>query len=248
MKDLLGRLRRFCPQLLLLLDYDGTLVPITATPDQARPDKALLKLLERVGHHYRVALVSGRKLSELRTFLPVPSIWGWAGCHGAEVQVAGQELWRYPLSPEEREGKELCYARLSRLIAGKKGFLLEDKGYALALHYRLADPAEAQEVKERAQAEVRSLLPSWTLCPGKQVLEALPAGLNKGEAVARLLAEAGEVFPVYCGDDTGDAPAFRLVEENQGISIGIGTQAPPSTFSLAGPEALRQLLAQLCPT
>lgn len=245
-EDLLDLLQKYNSRLLLLFDYDGTLVPIAPTPDKARPDQELIRLLKALGQRYRVAIVSGRRLEELQAFLPLSEVWGWAGCHGAEIKVAGKGLWRYSLGSEEKASKDKFYLYLVRLLAGRKGFLLEDKGFALALHYRLADEKEAEIVKEEAQQAAQAFLPRWQICPGKKVVEFLPPGINKGAAVARLLAEAQGFLPAYFGDDTGDAPALRLVEEKQGIGVAVGPQAPPASFKLAGPEAVRRLLLRLC--
>ncbi|WP_165847837.1 trehalose-phosphatase [Ammonifex thiophilus] len=245
-EDLLDLLQKHNARLLLLFDYDGTLVPIAPTPDKARPDQELVRLLKALGRRYRVAIVSGRRLEEIQAFLPLSEIWGWAGCHGAEIKVAGKELWRYSLSSEEKALKDKFHLYLAQLLAGRKGFLLEDKGFVLALHYRLADKEEAKIVKEEARRAAETFLPRWQIRPGKKVLEFLPPGINKGAAVARLLAEAQGFLPAYFGDDAGDAPALRLVEEKAGIGVAVGSQAPPASFKLAGPEAVRQLLLRLC--
>ena len=60
-KALLMRLQE-AEDLLLLLDYDGTLVPYTPTPELARPDATLLELLEELTRRPGTELhvVSGR--------------------------------------------------------------------------------------------------------------------------------------------------------------------------------------------
>jgi len=94
--DLLAAVRRHWAtggQVWLFLDYDGTLVPIGRTPDESRPDAALLELLTSLAESpaVRVVILSGRPLSFLRAILPIPGLT-LAGTYGIEIQMPGQGI------------------------------------------------------------------------------------------------------------------------------------------------------------
>ena len=134
-------------RLWLFLDYDGTLAEFTRTPDIIKPDPKLINLVRRLAgkNRVRIAIVSGRCLKDLQSLLPVEGIY-LAGTYGIEVQTAeGERI--------QREDYALVRPYLVRLkphwdeiIDGRKGFYLEDKGWALAVHARFAPEKEATRV------------------------------------------------------------------------------------------------------
>ncbi len=91
--------------LLLLLDYDGTLVPIRDRAEKARPSPELLETLTRLGQQgdVDVAILSGRALPELRRLLPLDGIFR-SGCHGAEIEGPGG--WREEILDRSRFRKD----------------------------------------------------------------------------------------------------------------------------------------------
>jgi trehalose 6-phosphate phosphatase len=111
---------------------------------------------------------------------------------------------------------------MARIAARDPALLLEDKRFAVALHYR-----QAPHLEEELLAEV---LPVAALAAsdlelqrGKMVIELRPKGVNKGTAVAQFMGEmpfAGR-FPIYMGDDLTDEPAFECVNAQGGLSIAI---------------------------
>ncbi|MDI3279913.1 MAG: trehalose-phosphatase, partial [Bacillota bacterium] len=118
----------------LLLDYDGTLVPLAPLPSLARPTRGLLSLLARLAASPRLhlAVVSGRRTAELRRLLPVPGLW-LAGEHGAEV-------WGPPSSDSGP-------ARLAAEGAEERG-ALEAAALVLARLAGLAHPPPVREDRQ----------------------------------------------------------------------------------------------------
>ncbi len=216
------RLRCALPRLLLCLDYDGTLTPIAERPDEARPPAALLTLLSRlVEHpHIAVAIVSGRALPDLRALLPIPGLV-FIGTHGCEVGTAdgGTRL----LVPGGVVSLAITRLRqeIAPMLFDSPGLLLEDKRYALALHYRLARP-EDMRVIEGFLAAVREYQRkgiTLEVIHGKKVVEVRPVGSNKGKAVQFLLAgKYTNTLPIYIGDDLTDEEAFVALGE-RGVTI-----------------------------
>jgi len=236
---------------LLMLDYDGTLVPIAPAPQEARPDRELLELLEMLSSRRAgliTAVVSGRGSAELAALLPLPRLVLVAG-HGACWRPPGGSSF-VPLMEDGAAGEreKATLAALARaLAAAETGLLVEEKDASVALHYRLADPAAAQRVRRAFLEGARPLLRSgrWRLLRGKKVLEITAAAVDKGRAVALLLARLGG-RPVYLGDDTTDEDAFKALKE-AGLTVLVSRRRRPSAarFQLASVEQVRRFLFAL---
>jgi len=225
----------------LFLDFDGTLVEFAATPDGVRPDPDLNVLLGAL-HDVQaggLAVVSGRPIAALDALL-APLQVPLAGIHGAERRDATGRVHR---ARTQARWLAPVRAELQRFVAGRPGLLLEDKGVALALHYRQAPEFEAE-----ACATVEALLRPWdsdaTLIRGSAVVEVCAAGCDKASALAAFLAEPpfkGRC-PVYLGDDTNDGSALRFTEDLGGLAIAVGDRIE-APWRLANPAAVRAWLA-----
>lgn len=234
----------------LFLDVDGTLVAIAATPEEARPEPALLPLLQRLRQATdgALAVVSGRSLAsidELLTPLRLPA----AGLHGWERRRGDGSLVR-----REPAAAPLARlrARLADYVAARPGLLLEDKGASLALHYRLAPergPALLRFARRIVDAE-----PELRLLAGRKVVELQPRGADKGQAILAFLEEpafAGR-RPVFAGDDTTDEYGFAAVNAAGGLSLRVVDEETrrretAARYQVAGIAALRDWLAALVP-
>jgi trehalose-phosphatase len=229
---------------LLCLDYDGTLVPIAARPEQGTFDDSGRRLLRRLARRIPIAIVSGRARAALRKLVGVPSLY-YVGNHGLEIAGPGVRL-RAPLPatwPRE----------LERLLTGIEsdappGVLIERKGPTASVHYRLAD----SEARRRWLPALRARLALPTaagrlrVVAGKAVLELRPPGhWHKGAAVRWLIERPcfrGRV-PVYVGDDTTDEDAFRAIRRD-GIGVLVGpSRRTAARYSLPGPDQVRRFIA-----
>lgn len=207
----------------LFLDVDGTLLEIAATPDAVRLPDALLQILERVVQREAgaLALVSGRSLSELDRLF-APHLFPAAGKHGSERRDHAGHVWRAPIDSSPLQTTRVA---LQSLIARHPGLLLEDKGAALAVHYRAVPELEPQ-VYSALRAAVAALEPQFQLKPGKCVLELAPAGYSKRTAIEAFMQEtpfAGRI-PVFIGDDVTDEDGFAAVNALGGYSIRVGLE------------------------
>ena len=228
----------------LFLDVDGTLVEIAATPTAVRVPARVIAAIDRARErlHGAVALVSGRSISDLdRLFAPLslPA----AGAHGAERRTAEGVV------RSKRDGFKLTPARdlLIRWVTLHPGALLEDKGAALALHYRNVPYLEplAQRVMAAAVARVGS---AFHLQEGKKVIELVGAAASKGTAIEAFMAEPpfhGRK-PVFVGDDIPDEDAFAVVNRLGGHSVAVGVNRSTYASWRANDEAqvLRWLESQ----
>lgn len=224
------------------LDVDGTLIDLAATPDTVHVDEALLTLLGTL--HKRcggaLALVSGRSLADLEHRLGSLGI-AMAGQHGLERRD-GQGRLHVPIPPSAaRHGAK---AALLAATANHPGLLLEDKGLALALHYRQA-PTLATHAHRLMAGLARGMGAEYTVQKGKFVVELKPAGIDKGTAIAAYLREipfAGR-RPVFIGDDANDEHGFAEINRLGGLSIKVGKGGTCAGHRLADVAAVRAWLA-----
>ena len=233
-------------EVALLLDVDGTLIDFAPTPREVWVPptlrQALGGLLARTGG--ALALVSGRSLADLDLLfapLELPAIGG----HGAELRVAPglrSDPDRTPaLDP-------LVKRKLASVAEIGPGVLLEDKGYSLAVHYRLA-PEKGDEVRAQVTAICDSFpeLPLEALA-GMSVVEVKPSAFDKATAVAELMQLppfAGR-RPVFLGDDVTDEDAFIAASALGGFGIAVGPRhSPAARFHLGDPYAVNAWLAEL---
>ncbi len=239
-------------QVGLFLDYDGTLVSLKRTPEEARPDAALLELLTALAElpAIRVVILSGRSLSSLQAMLPVPGLT-LAGIYGIEVQMPDQSVVLRSDPARLRPVIEQVKSAWAQLVAERPGFMLEDKGLAVALHARFADPSDAEHVLPQAQSAAAHVISPvhFRLLSGDRFLEVAPAMAHKGQTVEWLLDHymSRDALLITCGDDDQDEEAFAVVRQRGGIPIvvGQGQHTTLATFRFSSPDALQSWLQLL---
>ncbi len=238
--------------LLLYLDYDGTLTSIQPAPALAFPDRELLDLLDRLSRlpGLTVAVTSGRSLDALSAWLATESLV-LLGAHGATWRRGGVSA---PLLAENGLEETLALFRehLAPLARTAPGMLLEEKGHSIAVHYRLVSESIRQRVLPRLRDEIENLLaanPGFRLLEGHSVFELVPAGINKGAALEKLrsLLHLDAAPALIAGDDRTDEDAFRAAHPGD-LSVHIGPGPTAAQAIVRGPAEVRELLQLLCKT
>ena len=230
----------------LFLDVDGTLLEIAATPQAVSVSDDLRERLRAlsIASGGAVALVSGRAITDLDTLfapLTLPS----AGLHGFEHRAASGAYRRRPLP--SAAALEMARGAMLELTRLHPGLLVEDKRFALALHYRKAPQVEDAVVKAMKEVAAR-VAGELELQRGRMVVELRPAGSTKAEAVAAFLEEAPFAgrLPIFIGDDLTDEPAFELVNRLNGVSVVVSAARPSAARArLTDVTAVRSWLGQL---
>lgn len=231
-------------RMAFFFDLDGTLADFCLRPEDVRiappAREALQRLAARSG---AVAVVSGRALDQIEGLiapLQVPA----AGIHGVERRDATGATHRLP--PQDLPPPTLA-ASLERALAPLTGAFVEDKGAALALHYR-AQPAHAAAILTIAQAAV-ARHPQLRLQPGKYVVELKPARADKGRAIAAFLSEAPFAGrqPFFIGDDRTDEAGFDVVNAAGGVTVKVGPGETLATYRLPDVAAVAAWLQTLAP-
>jgi len=196
---------------LFLLDYDGTLVGFHERPRLASPTSEVLRVLECLSGDRRntVAIVSGRDRDTLGEFFgglgltPVAEHGVWLRDPGTEWRTTKKisSSWKPDLLP-------ILQLYTDRL----PGALIEEKGAAIAWHYRKADPEQAQVLVGELMDHLTSFTANTDLqiMQGNKVMEIRSAGVNKGTAVAALLQRAMYDFILPVGDDWTDEDVFQM--------------------------------------
>jgi len=208
----------------LFLDVDGTLLEIAATPADVRVPAALRNTLHLAAKRENgaLALISGRTIDELdRLFAPLE--FPAAGLHGVEIRDSKGHM-----THPDIDGKQLDGARdtLKELVGHYKGLLLEDKGAALAVHFRQAPQHEKATMVVMVEL-ADQLRDKFVLRDGKCVLELTPRGYSKRGAIEGFMREppfAGRT-PVFIGDDVTDEDGFEAVNALGGYSVRVGDLA-----------------------
>jgi trehalose 6-phosphate phosphatase len=224
------------------LDFDGTLVDLAPTPDSIHVDAVLPQLLADLQRRLEgaLALVSGRSLADLDRWLPHPRLAS-AGLHGLERRDADG---RYSVHPAPAGLRDAVAAAFTPMLARHPALLLEDKEWAMAVHYRRAPELDA-EIRLRMAEVAEQFGDAVKIQYGKCVAELRPAGIGKGTAVAEFLAEPPFLGrrAVFVGDDLSDAHAFALVNARAGLSIAVGRDDLGARHALKDIAAVRQWLA-----
>lgn len=237
---------------LVALDFDGTLSPIVADPTTSRlapgGAAALHALAHRVG---QLAIITGRQAKV------VVELGGLADVPGIVVEGQyGAEQWRDGelRVPEPPAGIAAIRAVLPDILAdADPGVWVEDKESSLVVHTRRAgDPATELD---RLSPSLLPLAESHGLQAnaGRNVLEMRPPGIDKGQALRRLVAESDPAAVLFAGDDIGDLPAYEAVAQfrNSGIPgltvCSASAEAPQvaeqADLVVDGPPGMVDLLA-----
>ncbi|MGV8969982.1 MAG: trehalose-phosphatase [Microbacteriaceae bacterium] len=246
-EPLVGALREIArtPQLLVALDFDGTLAPEVDDPERARalPESraAVLRLLAMP--NTRVALVSGRALESLERVSDLPDSALLIGSHGIEIRLDEPGLG-FPLSADEIEKVEVLHEVLAEVADSIDQVWLEPKPAGFALHTRLATEENSRVAHLVARKEATTELSGLTVRDGKNVLEFSVRSTTKGEAIQHLreYTKASAVF--FAGDDVTDEDGFAaLSPDDLGLKAGAGSTL--ANYRVAGPEQIGRAISLL---
>lgn len=229
----------------ILLDIDGTLLDLAPTPREVWVAPGLAKTLNRLKARTNgaLALVSGRSLNDIDLIF-APEQFPAVGGHGAEMRIdPDSESVASHAPPMDKELKR----RLAAIARLSPGILLEDKGYSLALHYRLAPHAE--KAIYAAVSLIRADLPNAPIevLPGKCVCEIKHSGFTKATGVRELMTR--EPFkgrrPLFIGDDVTDETVFGIMPDYDGLAFSVGRRAKGVAGHFDAPSDVREFLAHL---
>jgi trehalose 6-phosphate synthase/phosphatase len=233
---------------LLILDYDGTLVPFAVSPELAKPTPVLLRFLSSlaVDPCNEVLLATGRDRGTLdRWFKGIPM--GLAAEHGAWIKERDGDWKRqHFVAPH---WKQEILPILKTYADRVPGAFVEEKEFSLVWHYRIADLEQARPVARELTDHLLVFTASIDLqvLRGNKTVEIRKAGINKGGAVQQWIEKGNFDFILAIGDDSTDEDMFAVLPY-WGYSFRVGAHPTRARFRMGDPAEVLEFLRELADT
>ena len=231
---------------LLFLDYDGTLVPYSLMPAEAKPPIEVLNLLNRLAEDPKteLVLISGRDRKTLDEWFGHIQA-GLVAEHGAWFREKNQD-WRNAVSQNSTTWMKDVRQILEVFVDRLPGSFIEEKEFSLVWHFRKADlefgSVLAKELLDHLQVILGQL--NIQVMFGNKNVEIRSDGVNKGTAAQYWISKNIYDFILALGDDTTDEDLFRALPPNS-FSIKVGTSQSAARFNVQSPSELLRLLSEL---
>jgi trehalose 6-phosphate synthase/phosphatase len=230
---------------LIMLDYDGTLVPFAATPGAATPPPLLHETLRSLASNPRneVVVISGRERASLEEWLgdlPLDLV----AEHGVWLRGrSGQWVTAEPMTDEWKPRVRLI---LDMFVDRTPGSFVEEKDYSLAWHYRTIHRRLAESRVADLKDELAGVTEDSDLAvmEGNKVVEVKSARVNKGSAAHRWMCREDGGFVMAVGDDRTDEDMFEMAPDDA-WTIKVGGGSTHARFSVRGVNEVKDLLDRL---
>lgn len=232
---------------LLLLDYDGTLVPFSSNPEQAIPGKDLLTLLKNLSEaeENEVYLISGRSSSWLEKqfgTLPLHLI----AEHGARhKEKYGEWITEVQTHNEWKEQVHNIMQMYERRCANSS---VEEKEFSMVWHYRNCNMEQGKLRAYELTSELNEYVRNRHLqvLMGNKIVEVRQSGINKGNFVKRIIESEQYDYIFAVGDDRTDEDMFcELINKENTYAIKVGAEASYAQYNLHTPQMVVSLLEGL---
>lgn len=225
-----------------MLDYDGTLVPFADRPEKAVPDYELKDLLKKLSEKSLVVIISGRNRRILDQWFGDLDI-GLVAEHGVWIKEPNSD-WKL-LEPVTNQWMDQIRPILELFVDRTPGSFIEEKEFALAWHYRKADPelatVRARELKGTLMQLAINL--NLDIIEGNKVLEIRNANINKGKAALYWMSKDNWDFLFSAGDDWTDEDMFQIMPETA-ITVKVGATSTKAKYIVESYKELRKILKE----
>ena len=232
-------------QRLILLDYDGTLVPFSTTPQRAEPSGEIVELLGELAKSPKneVVLISGRDKETVERWFGGLNV-GLVAEHGVWTKEKGKGWEMIETLPND--WKEKLRPILELYADRTPGSFVEEKEFSLVWHYRKADRRLGDMRARELVNDLLSLTANLNLqvLEGSKVVEVKNAGINKGRAAFRWISRKTWDFILAIGDDLTDEDVFKVLPATA-WSIKVRFGASSAKFNLGSPSQVRALLKEM---
>ncbi|KAG4940162.1 hypothetical protein AAZX31_16G024000 [Glycine max] len=233
-------------QIVVFLDYDGTLSPIVDDPDKAYMSDVMRAAVCEVANCFPTAIVSGRSKDKVYEFVKLENVY-YAGSHGMDISTPSgsskYEEQEHQIKAVDEKGNPVvhCHPAIEFLPTIQeivkvlkentrriKGSMIEDNTFCVTVHYRCVKNEEVMEIRPTV---------NW----------------DKGRALTYLLDTLGfdnfsNVLPMYLGDDRTDEDAFKVIRDiGCGFPIVVSSIAKETeaSYSLRDPADVLTFLIRL---
>jgi trehalose 6-phosphate synthase/phosphatase len=231
--------------LAILLDYDGTLVGLRPSPDEASPDPDLLRILATLAllPGVEVHVISGRRRDDMDLWLGSLPV-GLHAEHGLWSRDARQARW-------VRRDVEAAWLDTVRGLMESRtldvpGSFVESKDASLAWHYRNVPTAVGRRQAAALVGDLEEALAdtSAAILRGSRVVEVRDSNTNKGLIVKDIEAAMPSARMLIVGDDVTDEDMFHAAPPDA-VTVHVGTHASSARMRLMGPDQVRKMLSEL---
>ncbi|CAM0913689.1 unnamed protein product [Alopecurus aequalis] len=244
-------------QVVVFMDYDGTLSPIVADPDMAFMSDEMRAAVRDVAEHFPAAIVTGRCVEKVHSFVGLTELY-YAGSHGMDIKgpTSNDDTRAAVLLQPAREFLPVIAEAYDALVEKTKctpGARVDNNKFCLSVHFRCVDEKRWSSLVEQVKVVLRDY-PDLKLTQGRKVLEVRPPIMwDKGKAVEFLLQSLGfdgrrDVLPVYLGDDRTDEDAFKVLRKRDhglGILVSRFPRETDASYSLQDPTEVIEFLRRL---
>lgn len=229
---------------LILLDYDGSLVPFSKYPAAAAPGPDVLQILKQlsVNDKNHVYIISGRDSNTLEKWfddLPI----GLIAEHGAKIRNENGS-WRTDITGKTDNWMSVIEDKMRSYVTRCPHTFIEKKEFSIAWHYRNADLAHSTMRAKELFSELQNYSPmNVNILNGNKVIEARIKNVNKGLAVSEILHNGNFDFILALGDDQTDEDMFKqLARIQEAYTIKVGNEASFAKYNLYTPYMVQSLL------
>ena len=232
---------------IFFFDFDGTLSPIVAHPEDAELPASTKKLLSKLAESSRLTIISGRDMKDVKNRTDLKKIT-YAGSHGFEIDKGDDVGFSVPEGAQLKKDITRVTSLLRKKLNDFSKVEIEQKKYAVAVHYRNVPKKNWEGLKE-AVNEVVDLFSSLKISKGKRVMEIRSRqDWDKGKAMIWMTEQinysAQEDLLVYIGDDLTDEDAFRVIPEmGLGILVGDHEERSYADVRIAGSDEIDRLIS-----
>ncbi|KAI4355218.1 hypothetical protein L6164_004010 [Bauhinia variegata] len=242
-------------EIVVFLDYDGTLSPIVDDPDQAHMSDAMREAVSQIARYFQTAIVSGRSRNKVIEFVKLENVY-YVGSHGMDIYTPlgsskygddqnqtkitdekGNELIHFHPAREYSVEINKILEDLKRKTRSIKGSMVEDNNFSISVHYRRVKNEEDVGILKQTVQSTMKAYPDFVISGGKKVIEISPnVKWDKGHALKYLLdalcSSSNQNVPLYIGDDRTDEDAFKAIGEiGQGFPIIVSSIAKETKAS-----------------
>ncbi|KAG0592914.1 hypothetical protein M758_1G281300 [Ceratodon purpureus] len=257
-------------QIVVFLDYDGTLSPIVEDPERAFMSPEMRATVKEVASSFPTAVISGRSRPKVEQFVQLPELY-YAGSHGMDIVGPAKSSDGFRVKgtkARDKKGNDLVefqpaseYLPLINKVTAAliettkiiKGAKVENNKFCVSVHFRRVREESWEELAALV-GDVMKDFPTLSLTHGRKVLEVRPSiEWDKGKAVDFLLNSLGfkdtsDVIPLYFGDDKTDEDAFKMINTTKyGYSILVSSvsKSTAAKLSLQDPSEVMEFLRKL---
>ncbi|OWM82205.1 hypothetical protein CDL15_Pgr001779 [Punica granatum] len=248
-------------QIVMFLDYDGTLSPIVDDPDRAFMSDKMRATVKKLARCFPTAIVSGRCRDKVYSFVKLAELY-YAGSHGMDIKgpakgskykKGGQAGILFQPASEFLPMIDEVYKELVEKTKSTPGAKVENNRFCVSVHFRCVEEKKWTDLAQQVRSVLKDY-PRLRLSQGRKVLEIRPTiKWDKGKALEFLLESLGyanctDVFPVYIGDDRTDEDAFKILRDRgQGFGILVSKFPKDTTasYSLQEPSEVMNFLQRL---